>query len=316
MSPLPSWCRGRRSRRLTAAATRRPRGWRTGRTCSRTQRGTARTYCCSGPEARWPCASRRTSSSAPRACGPASSRLGYPWSRRAGSGGIGTSGPRARASAWRPSVRRRRCRSCKRSSASPWSTWSRPPERSSSAKAWARMPRDLPLSNGRLLVAFGRDYLIRDIYYPHVGKENHATGHPFRFGVWTEGKFSWIGSDWQLDRRYAVDSMVTDVRARHEVLGIELLFHDAVDFYENVLVRHIGVTNLQDRAREIRLFFHHDFHIRGYEVGDTALYSPETQALIHYKDDRYFLMNCAVGGDIGVRRYACGTKEVAGAEGA
>src|SRR2546429_3470001 len=26
-------------------------------------------------------------------------------------------------------------------------------------------------------------------------------------------------------------------------------------------------------------------------------------------------MNCAVGGDIGVRRYACGTKEVAGAEG-
>ncbi len=128
------------------------------------------------------------------------------------------------------------------------------------------MPRDLPLSNGRLLVAFGRDYLIRDIYYPHVGKENHATGHPFRFGVWTEGKFSWIGSDWQLDRRYAVDSMVTEVRARHEVLGIELLFHDAVDFYENVLVRHIGVTNLQDRAREIRLFFHHDFHIRGYRT--------------------------------------------------
>src|SRR5438034_9189233 len=112
------------------------------------------------------------------------------------------------------------------------------------------MPRDLPLSNGRLLVAFGRDYLIRDIYYPHVGKENHATGHPFRFGVWTEGEFSWIGSDWQLDRRYAVDSMVTEVRARHEVLGIALLFHDAVDFYENVLVRHIGVTNLQDRDRK------------------------------------------------------------------
>ena len=177
------------------------------------------------------------------------------------------------------------------------------------------MPRDLPLSNGTLLVAFGRDYLIRDIYYPHVGKENHATGHPFRFGVWTAGGFSWIGPDWQLDQRYSVDSMVTEVRARHETLGVELLCHDAVDFYENVLVRHIQVTNLQDRAREIRLFFHHDFHIRGNEVGDTAFYSPETEALIHYKDDRYFLMNCAVGGDIGVRRYACGTKEVAGAEG-
>ena len=177
------------------------------------------------------------------------------------------------------------------------------------------MPRDLPLSNGRLLVAFGRDYLIRDIYYPHVGKENHATGHAFRFGVWADGKFSWIGSDWQLDRRYAEDSMVTEVRARNDALGIELLCHDAVDFFENVLVRHVQVTNLQARAREVRLFFHHDFHIRAHEVGDTALYSPETQSLIHYKDDRYFLMNCAVGGEIGVRRYACGTKEVDGKEG-
>src|SRR5436853_6824644 len=124
-----------------------------------------------------------------------------------------------------------------------------------------------------------------------------------------------MGPEWQPDRRYYADSMVSEVRARHESLGVELLCHDAVDFYENVLVRHIQVTNLEDRAREIRLFFHHDFHIRGYEVGDTALYSPETESLIHYKDDRYFLMNCAVGRDIGVRRYACGTKEVRGAEG-
>lgn len=177
------------------------------------------------------------------------------------------------------------------------------------------MPRDLPVSNGTLLVAFDRDYLIRDIYFPHVGKENHATGHAFRVGVWSEGVFSWMGTDWQSDLRYSRDSMVTDVRVRHQGLGLELVWHDAVDFFENVLLRHVVITNLQGHAREVRLFFHHDFHIRGNEVGDTALYSPETQALIHYKDDRYFLMNCAVGGEIGVRHYACGMKEVSGAEG-
>ena len=48
------------------------------------------------------------------------------------------------------------------------------------------MPRDLAISNGRLLVMFDRHYQIRDIYFPHVGKENHANGHPFRFGVWVE----------------------------------------------------------------------------------------------------------------------------------
>ncbi|MBI1722444.1 MAG: glycoside hydrolase family 15 protein [Gemmatimonadetes bacterium] len=177
------------------------------------------------------------------------------------------------------------------------------------------MPRDLPLSNGRLLVAFDLEYRIRDLYYPHVGKENHAVGHPFRFGVWVDGKFSWMSREWRPVMRYAVDSMVSEVTARHDGLGIDLQCSDGVDFYENVLVRHVRITNQRDAAREVRVFFHHDFHIKGTEVGDTALYSPETQALLHYKEDRYFLINCAVAGTVGVQQYACGTKEVGGAEG-
>ncbi|HTR78353.1 MAG TPA: glycoside hydrolase family 15 protein, partial [Gemmatimonadaceae bacterium] len=177
------------------------------------------------------------------------------------------------------------------------------------------MPRDLPLSNGRLLVAFDRDYLIRDIYFPHVGKENHATGHAFRLGVWVDHRFSWMGKDWGPDMRYADESMATDVKTCHEALGISLSCEDAVDFYENVLVRHVTVRNEANRAREIRIFFHHDFRIGGTEVGDTAFYDPETRSLIHYKDDRYFLMNCIVDGEVGIPRYACGAKEVGGAEG-
>ncbi|HEY2824256.1 MAG TPA: hypothetical protein VGI83_01800, partial [Gemmatimonadales bacterium] len=177
------------------------------------------------------------------------------------------------------------------------------------------MPRDLPLSNGRLLVMFDLEYRIRDLYYPHVGKENHATGHTFHFGVWVDGQFAWMGKDWQLTREYVDESMITAVTARHEGLGLELRCHDAVDFYENVLLRQVKVVNLRGDARNVRLFFHHDFHIRGTEVGDTALYSPEAQAVLHYKDDRYFLMNCSVNGEVGVKQYACGMKEVGGAEG-
>jgi len=77
------------------------------------------------------------------------------------------------------------------------------------------MPRDLALSNGRLLVMFDREYRIRDIYFPHVGMENHGAGHPFRFGVWVDGQFSWMGGEWKPDMRYADHSMVTEVRARN-----------------------------------------------------------------------------------------------------
>ena len=172
------------------------------------------------------------------------------------------------------------------------------------------MPRDLAISNGRLLVMFDRNYRIRDIYFPHVGKENHGTGHPFRFGVWVGDQFSWMGPEWAPEMRYADSSMVTQVRARNPRLEVELLCNDGVDFYENVLIRRVQVTNLSDRPREIRCFFNHDFHIRGNEVGDTAFYSPEAEALLHYKEDRYFLINCKINGTVGVQHYACGTKEV------
>ncbi|MHB1862437.1 MAG: glycoside hydrolase family 15 protein [Gemmatimonadaceae bacterium] len=177
------------------------------------------------------------------------------------------------------------------------------------------MPRDLPLANGALLVAFGRDYLIRDIYFPNIGKENHATGHPFRFGVWTEGQMAWMGPEWAPDLRFAAGTLVTDVKARHAGLAVSLACADAVDFFENVLVRRIVVHNEAARARDIRVFFHHDFHLSGTEVGDTAFFDPETQAIIHYKDDRYFLMNCAVSHQVGATQYACGNKEVDGKEG-
>ena len=177
------------------------------------------------------------------------------------------------------------------------------------------MPRDLALSNGRLLVMFDREYRIRDLYFPHVGKENHGNGHPFRLGVWVDGEFSWMSSDWAPIMRYADSSMVTDVRARNPKLAVELSCNDGVDFSENVLIRRVRLTNLADRPREIRCFFHHDFRILGNEVGDTAFYSPEVEALLHYKEDRYFLMNCKVNDTVGVQHYACGTKEVGGAEG-
>ncbi len=48
--------------------------------------------------------------------------------------------------------------------------------------------RDIPVGNGSLLVTFDDKYQIRDIYFPHVGQENHTEGFPFRFGFWAQVK--------------------------------------------------------------------------------------------------------------------------------
>jgi len=152
--------------------------------------------------------------------------------------------------------------------------------------------RDIPVGNGSLLVTFDDKYQIRDIYFPHVGQENHTEGFPFRFGVWADGEFSWVfADDWERKLCYVSETLVTDVRLTNEKLGIEIVCNDTVGSHENVFLRRVRVGNLRDATREIRVFLHHDFRISENKVGDTAFYDPESLALVHYKKNRYFLIN-------------------------
>lgn len=178
------------------------------------------------------------------------------------------------------------------------------------------MPRDIPVGNENFLITFDQDYCLRDIYFPCVGKENHSEGHKFRFGVWVKDNFSWVASkDWVLRLEYVQESLVTHVTARNDALGISLHCNDAVDYKENIYLKTIRVENLSQEEKECRLFFHHDFHIMESADGDTAYYDPDEQAVIHYKEKRYFLMSGTRRGRQGIDQYSAGVKEFRGLEG-
>src|SRR5829696_1759130 len=152
--------------------------------------------------------------------------------------------------------------------------------------------RDIPVGNGSLLVTFDDKYQIRDVYFPHVGQENHTEGFPFRFGVWADGEFSWVFEDeWQRELKYLSETLVTDVKLTNEALGLQIVSNDTVASHENIFLRRVRVSNLTDRRREIREFLHHDFRIYENKIGDTAFFDPESLALIHYKKHRFFLIN-------------------------
>ncbi len=171
------------------------------------------------------------------------------------------------------------------------------------------MPRDIPVGNGNLLVNFDADYQIRDIYFPHVGQENHSKGTPFRFGVWVDGRYSWMGPEWQIDLKYFRDSLVTDVSLKNESLGLELKCFDTVDVDTNIYIRKIEITNLLPKEREVKLFFSHDFHLYGNDIGDTAYFDPRTDTVIHYNANRYFLINSSTSEKCCVDQYTFSNKK-------
>lgn len=177
------------------------------------------------------------------------------------------------------------------------------------------MPRDIPVGNDHLLVCFDQNYCIRDLYFPHVGQENHVGGNYFRLGVWVDNQFSWVGPEWKRDLRYSPDTLITQVSLYHEGLSLLLSCQDLVDFHENIYLREVLVENLAPRRREVRLFFTQAFDISGNRVGDTAIFDPVRKAIVHYKGSRYFLVNGFPAGGKGISQFAVGQKGIGGKEG-
>ncbi len=178
------------------------------------------------------------------------------------------------------------------------------------------MAREIVTGNGRLLVALDSSLRVRDFFSPMVGLENHLSGHTLKLGVWADGRFSWLGNGWEITSAYLPDTPVSNCRAVNRDLEIELTISDCVHFVMDVYLRKITVRNPGSTQRTIRVFFAQDFHIYGLDTGDTALYHPSSRSIVHYKGQRYFLINGLTGQGKGISQYATGTKEAFGLEGA
>ncbi len=134
-------------------------------------------------------------------------------------------------------------------------------------------------------------------------------------GVWTDGRFNWLGDGWQIKTGYMPETLVSRSHAGNAALQIRIETNDAVHRAHDVFLRKVMVSNIAPRPREVRIFFTHDFHIYGDAVGDTVMYEPAINAMIHYKRQRYFLVNGITTMGEGISQFAAGHKELPGREG-
>jgi oligosaccharide amylase len=186
------------------------------------------------------------------------------------------------------------------------------------------MPRDIPVGNGRLLITFDHRYQIRDLYFPHVGQENHAGAGPCRFGVYADmpgshdrrRRIAWTSDPgWSIRQRYLRDTLTTSVALDHRELKLALYCSDVVDFHRNIYVRKVKLKNGDASDRVVKLVHHQDFNMWGTKVGDTAYFDPELRSIVHYRGKRYILVTFFSMGEQRVDEFATGTSGFAGAEG-
>lgn len=165
------------------------------------------------------------------------------------------------------------------------------------------MGRSVVLSNGELHIGLNKYGLVHDFYFPYVGLENHAAGQSLRHrvGIWVDGRISWLDGDerqWEFHFSYPHSALIGHITARNDTIGILLEFDDFVDTDMSAFLRNIHVVNLRDEERDVRLFMHQAFAIGDSRSNtDTAQYLPDSEAVLHYRGRRAFIISGQVDDD-------------------
>jgi len=180
------------------------------------------------------------------------------------------------------------------------------------------MARPITLSNGELHVGINKYGLVHDFYFPYVGLENHAAGQSLRhrIGVWINGELSWMDDEaWEITFRYPHHALVGHIIAKNERMGIILEFDDFVDASISAFIRNIHIVNLRGDEREVRLFLHQAFVIGDARSNtDTAQYLPDSDAILHYRGRRAFIVSASSQGKA-FDQYTVGLFGIEGHEG-
>ncbi|MEM0373305.1 MAG: glycoside hydrolase family 15 protein [Sulfolobaceae archaeon] len=163
------------------------------------------------------------------------------------------------------------------------------------------MTRYIVLGNGNLTILYDKYYTIRELYYPLTTTNNCEA---IRIGFMVDGKFSWI-HNLNPYVNYCDEALCSIAKLKFNNINLEIL--DTVDMAYDVLVRRIKV----DGDKEVKLCLGFSLNINNIPDGDTALYDPNSDSIIHYKGSKWFL----ISSDIPFDSYATGQKGFKGFEG-
>lgn len=180
------------------------------------------------------------------------------------------------------------------------------------------MSRPVVLSNGELHVGLNKFGLVHDFYFPYVGLENHCAGKELRHkvGVWVDGAVTWLDDgSWHIESWTAEGALIGHTRAVHAAHRIMIEFDDTVEAEISVFLRNIHVINLSEETRDIRLFTHQAFAIGDSRSNtDTAQYLPDSDAILHYRGRRAFVIG-GRNGDMPFDQHSIGLFGIEGREG-
>lgn len=146
--------------------------------------------------------------------------------------------------------------------------------------------------------------VLRDLFWGEPLAWNHLTDGKVNFGFFANG-LSWIDDgSWSIEMSMDEGSPIGRTVLRRD--GWEVEFEDSLG--RETFRREIRVIQAPEGAR---LFVNSHFNIEESDIGNTALWSPEHGAIVHYKGATWLFLRLTPSAD----DFACGQIGFGGYEG-
>ncbi len=159
------------------------------------------------------------------------------------------------------------------------------------------MPRYAMVSSGRIAALFDSNLYMKSLYYPLLDQlHNHMVGGTSRIAIWKDGLTRWLED---LDKVVSMEDLV--IKATTNIDGSRLSIEVLASSTRPAIIYRVHL----DGDGFFRLIFYNDFRLNNSELGDTALYDPGTDAVIHYKHRTWI----AVGSSQQLYEYTVGRRD-------
>ncbi len=151
------------------------------------------------------------------------------------------------------------------------------------------MPRTSSIGNGNLLVLFDKKGLVKDLYFPYAGLEEHTLGLKHYIALAVDKKIYWLHNYLVNIKQSSISlKSISTYFIKEENISIKI--ESIVYNEESIFLRKVLIKNKLTQKRKLKIFFHQAFKITENKFRNTGYYDPHSNSVVHYRGNRSFLV--------------------------
>ncbi len=177
------------------------------------------------------------------------------------------------------------------------------------------MPRSLTLAHNGFFIGFDGRGVIRDLFWPHLGRWNHLNGNAIRFALWDGHRLWWLDEHgWEVRFPFGDVPGKGAITFRNNEIGVRMELEASIDASSDRCILLWRCHDHSGHSRRMKFFVAENLRLLENDIGDAVMYDPDADLMVHYNGPVAIGL-CGQSELGGIHQFACGENAFHGNEG-